>query len=176
MLPISRLESCLRVNCRSTTAPTERGSMETSRGIIPKIILLVFLIAILTAAYAGYQATVRNVADSLYDRILTSPPANPASYPTEAARLDRAERIQNMWRLLDQPTIDLVEDQADLPLPLRITRTTVIPNPEDLRSRAVTVFTRDLAALSGRTASSVTRAGWVAEIGVWRAAQAHTTK
>jgi hypothetical protein len=66
--------------------------------------------------------------------------------------------------LWTSPRSILEELGLDMPFPLRVTRTTHVANPEDLRKRAVAILARDLAALSGRRVTGGTLGEWEAEI------------
>jgi hypothetical protein len=134
------------------------------------VIISAVVLALAGVAYMGYRATVTHVVDRFYGNILTSRPARPESYPTEAARLERSQKVLAVWRGVDQPTLSLEELSLDMPLPLRMTRTTHLANPEHLQKQARAVFARDLAALSGRRVVSATLSAWEAEIAAWDAA------
>jgi hypothetical protein len=149
----------------------DQNSDSSKSGAITVIVAAVVL-TLIGMAYLGHRATVSNVVDGFYGRILASPPARPESYPTEAARLERSQKLLAVWRAVDRPTLSLEELSLDMPLPLRMTRSTHLANPEHLRKQAAAVFARDLALLSGRRVASETLSAWETEIATWKAAHA----
>jgi len=146
----------------------QQGGTRKAGAMIVTIAAVVLLLVGL--AYMGHRAAVTDVVETLYGHILASPPARPESYPTEADRFDRCQKLLAAWRSLDTPTLHLEEMQVGLPFPLRVTRTLRVANPESLRKRAGEIYARDLAALSGRQAAKATLPAWESEIEVWRAA------
>ena len=147
-----------------------------ARKVPPVIIVAALALALAGLAYWGHRAAVNHTVETLYGLILPAAPARPESYPTEAARFERCQKILAVWRYLDAPVIDLADMHVALPLPLRLTRTTRVDNPEYLRRRAGEIFARDLAALSGRKAAAETPSAWEPEIEKWRVAIGHSLK
>ena len=139
-----------------------------ARRVPPIIIIFAVFLALAGLAYIGYRASVSQTVEALYGLILTTPPLRLEKFPTEADRLKRAQMLLGTWHALDSPTLDLTKLQVMLPFPLRITRTFVVSNNDDLRKRAGEVFARDLATLSGRKATSATLAAWDSEIAAWK--------
>lgn len=133
------------------------------------VVISAVVLALAGMAFLGHRATVTSVVEGFYGQILASRPAQPEKYPNEAARLKRSQKLLTTWRALDGPALSFEELGLDMPLPLRITRTTRVANPEDLRKRAAAIFARDLAALSGRKVAGGALSEWEAEIAAWDA-------
>jgi hypothetical protein len=144
------------------SAPSKSGAIVVVIGAV--------VLALIGLAYMGHQATATHVVETFYGYILAAPPARPETYPTEAARLERSQKLLAVWRAVDRPKLDLEELSLDMPLPLRITRSIHLANPEHLQKRAAAIFARDLAALSGRKVTSATLSAWEFEIAAWDAA------
>jgi hypothetical protein len=138
------------------------------RRIPPFVLVSGVVLVFLGLAFFGHQAAVNQTVERMYTSILNSPTPTPENYPTEAARLERCEKLLRVWRAFDKPTLDFEELGADLSLPLRVTRTFSADNPESLRKQAGVVFARNLAALCGRKAAAATPAAWAVEIEAWR--------
>jgi hypothetical protein len=147
-----------------------------SRKVPLTLVAAALILLVMGLAYWGHQAAVAHTVEMLYGRLLSKAPEAPEQYATEVERLERAERLLAIWSSLDGPTIDFETVGADLPLPLRLTRTLHADNPENLRKRAAEIYGRDLAALSGRKAFAATSRAWKAELESWRAALGRSIK
>jgi hypothetical protein len=133
------------------------------------IVVVIVVLALLGLGYRTHRTAVEATLDGLYSGVLSMRLEQPEKYPVEAERFNRCQYLLGMWTALDGPTINLEEVGADLPLPLRLTRTFKIDNPEHLRKRAGEVLQRNLEILSGRKALAPTPTAWRSELAQWRA-------